>query len=86
MATPEVFPTCYHMGHRTIPIAATCRFYKSLPYRDAADAPLTSVESVTPTPPGLPNPPAPPPYTRLPQRPAIMILNEATASHPPALE
>jgi hypothetical protein len=84
MATPEVFPTCYHMGHRTIPIGATCRFYKSLPYRDAADAPLTSVESVTSTPPALPNPPAPPPYTRLPHRPSIMIPNEATAAHPPA--
>jgi hypothetical protein len=37
MATPEIFPTCYHMDHRTIPIGATCRFCKSPPYRDAAE-------------------------------------------------
>jgi hypothetical protein len=29
--SPEIFPTCYHMVHRTIPIGATCRFCKSPP-------------------------------------------------------
>ena len=83
MATPEIFPTCYNMDHRTIPIGATCRFCKSPPYRDSADAPPTSAESVTPTPPGLSEPSAPPPHIRLPHRPSIMIPNAATASHPP---
>jgi hypothetical protein len=72
------------MDHRTIPIRATCRFYKSPPYRDTADVPLTPAESVTPTPPGLPDPPAPPPYTRLPHHPSIMVPNAATAAQPPA--
>jgi len=85
MATPEIFPTCYHMDHRTIPIGATCRFCKSPPYRDTADVPSTPAESVTPTPPGLPEPSAPPPYTRLPHRPSIMVPNAAAAAHPPAL-
>jgi len=83
MATPEIFPTCYNMDHRTIPIGATCRFCKSPPYRDSADAPPTSAESVTPTPPGLSEPSAPPPYTRLPHRPSVIIPNTATAAHPP---
>jgi hypothetical protein len=83
MATTEIFPTCYHMDHRTIPIGATCRFCKSPPYRDTADVPLTPTESVTPTPPDLPDPPAPPPYTRLPHPPSIMVPNAATAAQPP---
>jgi hypothetical protein len=83
MATPEIFPTCYHMDHRTIPIGVTCYFCKSPSYRDTADEPLTLAESVTPTPPGLSEPSAPPPHIRLPHRPSIMIPNAATASHPP---
>jgi hypothetical protein len=85
MATPEIFPTCYHMDHRTIPIGATCRFCKSPPNRDTADTPLTSTETATPTPPGLPDQSAPPPYTRLPHRPSIMIPNTVIAAHPPTL-
>jgi hypothetical protein len=85
MATPDIFPTCYHMDHRTIPIRTTCHFCRSPPYRDAADIPLTSTESITPTPPGLPEPSAPPPYTRLSHRPSIMIPNAAIVTYPPAL-
>jgi hypothetical protein len=84
MATPEIFPTCYHMDHRTIPVGATCRFCKSPPYRDTADAPPTPAESVMPTPSGLPDPPAPLPSARLPHRPSIMIPNAVTAARPPA--
>jgi hypothetical protein len=84
MATPEIFPTCYHMDHRTIPIGATCRFCKSPPYRDTADAPLIPAESVAPTPPGLSEPPAPPSHTRLPHRPSIMVPSAVTTAHPPA--
>jgi hypothetical protein len=83
MATPEIFPTCYHMDHRTIPIGVTCRFCKSPPYRDSADAPPTSAESVTSTPPGLLESVAPPPYTRLPHRPSIMTPNTATVAYAP---
>jgi len=85
MATPEIFPTCYHMDHRTIPVGATCRFCKSPPYRDSADAPLTSAESVTPTLPGLSEPSAPLPCTRLPHRPTVMIPNTVTAAPSPTL-
>jgi hypothetical protein len=84
MVTPEIFPTCYHMDHRTIPIGVICRFCKSPPYRDTADVPLTPAESVTPTPPGQSDPPAPSQYTRLPHRPSIMVPNATTAAHPPA--
>jgi len=83
MATSEVFPTCYHMDHRTIPIGATCRFCKSPPYRDAVDTPSTSTESVTPTPPDLSDPPVLPLSTRLPHRPSIMVSNTTTAAYPP---
>jgi hypothetical protein len=84
MATLEIFPTCYHMDHRTIPIGATCRFCKSPPYRGPDDAPLISAESVTPTP-GTVDPPAPTQSSRLPHRPSIMVPDTANATHPPTL-
>jgi hypothetical protein len=84
MATPEIFPTCYHMDHRTVPIGAICRFCKSPPYRDTADAPLISAESVASTPLDLSDPPAPSPHSRLPHRPSIMVPNANNAAHPPA--
>jgi hypothetical protein len=46
----------------------------SPPYRDTADIPSTFAESVTLIPPDLLNLPAPPPYTRLPHRPFIIVL------------
>jgi hypothetical protein len=84
MATPKIFPTCYYMDYRTIPIRATCRFCRSPPYRDAADTPLTPAESMTPTPPGLLDSPVPLLDTRLPYRPSIMVPNAVTTACPPA--
>jgi hypothetical protein len=86
IATPKIFPTYYYIDYRTIPIRLTYYFYKSLPYRDAADISLAPTESVTPTLLGLLDPPAPPPYTRLPHRPFIMVPNTAIiaiAAYPP---
>jgi hypothetical protein len=80
MATPKIFPTCYHMDHRTIPIGATCRFCNSPPYRDVADATPTPAVSATPISSALPDAPAP----RLPHHPSIMVPDTATAPHPPA--
>jgi hypothetical protein len=71
------------MDHRTIHVGATCRFCKSPPYRDTTDTPLPT-ESMTPTPPGLPNPPIPLLDTRLPHRPSIMVPNAVTTAYPPA--
>ena len=85
MATLEIFPTCYYMDHRTIPIGATCRFCKSPPYRDAVNAPSTSTESMTPASLSLSDPPASSSSTRLPHHPSIIVLNTAAASYPPAL-
>jgi hypothetical protein len=84
MATPEIFPTCYYMDHYTIPIGAICRFYKSPPYRDAADTPLTPAEFITLTPPGLSDPPVPLPDTRLPHHPSIMVPNAVATAYPSA--
>jgi hypothetical protein len=84
MATPKLFPTCYYMDHRTISIRGIYRFYKSPPYRDAADAPPAPAESVTSTPPGLSDPPVPLLNTRLFYRPSIMIPNTVSAAYPPA--
>jgi hypothetical protein len=85
MATPEIFPTCFHMDHRTIPIGAICRFFKSPPYRDATNTPPIPAESTTSTPPGLPDLPNPLLHTRLPHRPSIIVPNAVTIAYPPAL-
>jgi hypothetical protein len=83
MVTPKIFPIYYHIDHRIIFIEVTCHFYKSPPYRDTADTPLTSTEFMTFTSPGLLNQSAPPLYTRLPHRPFIIIPNTVTAAHSP---
>jgi hypothetical protein len=83
IATPEIFPTYFHMDHRTIPIRATCRFYKSPPYQDATNTP--PLESATFTPLGLSDPLVPLLYTRLPHRPSIIVPNTVTTTYPPAL-
>lgn len=84
MASLEIFPTCYYMDHRTIPIGATCRFCKSPPYRDTVDASAIHTESVTPASTSLSDPPVSS-YTRLPHRPSIMVPDTTATSHPPAL-
>ena len=81
MATLEIFPTCYHMDHRTIPIGATCRFCKSPPYPGPNGAPSTPAETVTPAPLGLTDPPVSTQSSHLPHRPSIMLPDAATAPH-----
>jgi hypothetical protein len=86
MATPKIFPTYYYIDYRTILIRLTYYFYKSLPYRDAADVSPASAESITPTLLGLLDSPAPL-YTRLSYRLFIMVPNTITtaiAAYPPA--
>ena len=51
---------------------------------DGGDALPIPAESVTPTPPGLPDPPVPLLSTRLLHRPSIMVPNAATTAYPPA--
>jgi len=81
MATLEIFPTCYHMDHRTIPAGATCRFCKSPPYPGPNGAPSTPAETVTPAPLGLTDPPVPTQSSHLPHRPSVMVPDAATDPH-----
>jgi hypothetical protein len=81
MATLEIFPTCYHMDHRTIPAGATCRFCKSPPYPGPNGAPSTPAETVTPAPLGLTDPPVSTQSSHLPHRPSVMVPDTATAPH-----